>query len=123
MYSGWVPSAIVDIFADNMAQRTATAMKSELERGKKDLNLSNLSVEEAAKRMFAAKVIEDKKKEYEIFQQLIDDPKVTKPALEERIRLLEKQLRDASTAQMPQDVLNSIEEYLRRTKERLKRMV
>ena len=92
-------------------------MKAELERDKQDLNLSNLSVEEAAKKLFTAKLIEQKKREMESFQLLIDDPKVTKSDLDERILLLQKQLGDSS---MPEGVRNLLEDYLRRTKARLR---
>ena len=107
----------MDIFADSIVQRTAKAMKTELERSKNDFNLSNLSVEEAAKKVFAAKLIEQKKREMESFQLLIDDPKVTKKDLEDRIQLLQKQLGDLS---MPEGVRSSLEDYLRRTKARLR---
>lgn len=107
----------MDIFADSIVQRTAKAMKTELERSKNDLDLSNLSVEEAAKKVFATKLLEQKKREMESFQLLIDDPKVTKKDLEDRIQLLQKQLGDLS---MPEGARSSLEDYLRRTKARLR---
>jgi hypothetical protein len=119
-YIGWVPTPIVDAFADNVVNRTTNALKKELERRKSGVDLSSLTVEEAAKKLFVSKLVEQKKLENAAFEDMIDSSPASKAALEDRVRLLEKQLKDSVGSQMPPEVRQSIDDHLARTKARLR---